>query len=372
MSTLTLLIHVRCHRQQYGTCNITRNHFKNTLTTPLSSSHFIGMAVEPQTAETAYQPLSKAIKRAELKHIKEIKEVSPGKVVVINAKGEEETLGADGIIIATGSKQSSPLMKDVTGKSKEERKAQFTAFRDAVKNSKAGVLVVGGGTTGVELAGEIRTDFSDVKCTLVSKSDLLLRGSAKRESMHKLALKQLETMGVNVVTGDYIEDLNEDYVGETKTFTTKKGREIVADVVVVCAGGTPNVPFAVADGTLDVKTKGLVVDGAMLCEKLSSDENKPIWAVGDCTMYGGRGMFIDPQVAALVASVSHFMKTGSTKNTPMKYNHKASESFPSLISVGRHGAAFSLPFANVRLGKMLKCKDLGVAFIYKKAFGIKV
>lgn len=262
-------------------------------------------------------------------------------------------------------------MKDSVGSGKEERKAQFVAFRDAVKASQAGVLIVGGGATGVELAGEVATDFPSAKVTLINKPDLLMNGSSKRASISKCIAKQLTKLGVTVITGDYIEGLREDFMGEAKKFTTSKGVEIEADVAIVCVGGKPNVPYAPEDA-LDEKTKGLVVNADMLCEKLGSDASKPVWAVGDCTMYGGRGMFADPQTAALKASVSHFEKTGSATGGPMKYKHKESEKLPSLVSVGRKGGAFTLPFVNSTMGKALKAKDLGVSFMYKKEYGVKV
>lgn len=327
------------------------------------------LAVEPDMVDIAYQPLSKAWDRAKLVLIKELNKVTPGQVDFIDSHGSEQTLKADGIVVATGSIQSSPLMKDSLGLSKEERKAQFNAFRNAMDKSQ-GFLCIGGGSTGTELVAEVATDFPNVKCTLVNKPELLLRGAAKRSAMHKICMKQLNKLGVKVITGDYIEDLKEDYIGEPTKFITKKGVEIEADVVVVCAGGRPNVPFPTVDA-LDGKTNGLIVNKAMLCEKLSSQFN-PVWAVGDCTMYGGRGMFADPQIAAMSASLLHFEKTGSTKDGPLKYKHKTSEQNPCLVSVGRKGGAFSLPFPNATLGKALKSKDLGVAFIYKKEFKIKV
>jgi hypothetical protein len=87
----------------------------------------------------------------------------------------------------------------------------------------------------------------------------LLGGSSKRESMHKVVMKQLTKLGINVINGDYIEDVNEDYMGEPKTFTTKKGVRIEADVVIVCVGGRPNVPFPAGDA-IDGKTRGLSVE----------------------------------------------------------------------------------------------------------------
>ena len=189
--------------------------------------------------------------------------------------------------------------------------------------------------------------------------------------MHKIVIKQLNNLGVKVITDDYIEDLKEDCMGEPKKFTTKKGVEIDADIVVVCTGGHPNVPFPAGDA-VDEKTKGLSVNEAMLCEKLGTDATKPVWAVGDCTMYGGRGMFADPQIQALSASITYFEKMGTVEAGPMKYKHKLSDLLPSLVSVGRRGGAFTIPFPNKMLGKALKSKDMGVSFIYQKSFKVKV
>lgn len=127
--------------------------------------------------DLVYQPLTKAWVRAKLINIKKIERVASGQVVFIDSEEKKQVLEADGIIVATGAVNSSPLMKDIQGKSKDERKADFTAFRNAITNSKAGVLVVGGGATGVELVAEVATDFNNVKCTLVNKPQLLLSES---------------------------------------------------------------------------------------------------------------------------------------------------------------------------------------------------
>lgn len=196
-------------------------------------------------------------------------------------------------------------------------------------------------------------------------------GSSKRSSMHKVVMKQLTKLGVRVINDDYIEDVNEDYMGEPKTFTTKKGVPIEADVVIVCVGGRPNIPFAPSDA-IDEKSKGLLVNGAMISEHLSVDPSKPVWAIGDCTQYGGRGMFADSQIKALSASMSHFEKSGSTKGGPTTYKHTPSEGCPCLVSIGRRGGAITLPFPNTTLGRALKSKDLGLKFIYKAQFKVKV
>jgi hypothetical protein len=89
-------------------------------------------------------------------------------------------------------------------------------------------------------------------------------------------------------------------------------------------------------------------------------------------MYGGRGIFSHDQIKALSASITHFEKMSTVEGGPVIYKHKPSKSFPSLISVGRSGGAITLPFANKMLGKAFKSKDLGLSFMYKKEFDVKV
>lgn len=132
------------------------------------------LAVEPTLIDLAYQPLTKAWTRATLRHIRQVKRVVSGEVVIIDNDGVEKTLTTDGIVISTGAVYTSSLMTDCQGRNKDERRAEFLAFRDAVKNSKAGVVVIGGGITGTELIAEIATDFENVKCSLVNKPELLL------------------------------------------------------------------------------------------------------------------------------------------------------------------------------------------------------
>ena len=189
--------------------------------------------------------------------------------------------------------------------------------------------------------------------------------------MHNVVMKQLDGLGVKVITDDYIEDLKEDYMGEPKKFTTKKGVEIDADIVVVCAGGHPNVPFP-ADEAIDEKSKGLSINNAMICEKLGTDVTKPVWAIGDCTMYGGRGIFAHDQIKALSASITYFEKMSTVEGGPVIYKHKPSESCHTLVSVGRSGGVLTHPFARKMLGKGLKPKDMGLSYMYKKEFDVKV
>ncbi|KAL9422471.1 hypothetical protein AB3S75_034693 [Citrus x aurantiifolia] len=84
---------------------------------------------------------------------------------VVTAGGQ--TFVYDYVVVATGHVESVP-------KSRTERLSQYEKEFEKVKSANS-VLVVGGGPTGVELAGEIAVDFPDKKVILVHRGPKLLR-----------------------------------------------------------------------------------------------------------------------------------------------------------------------------------------------------
>jgi len=98
-------------------------------------------------------------------------------------KGQSEPIEFDYCIICTGSdyaygKSSVPTIEGRTA----EVQATFAALKGA-----SSVLVVGGGSLGVEIAGEVLTDFPDKKVTLVHSRDRLLPDMTTRASAAALA-----------------------------------------------------------------------------------------------------------------------------------------------------------------------------------------
>lgn len=326
--------------------------------------------VDKDFADKVYIPLEKAWKRASLVHIEKIIEVKSGSVKCILAGSSNiKVFNADGIIVATGASTTSSITKDTAGKSKNERINQLKEWNDSVAWVDS-ILIVGGGATGVEVAGEIIEYYPRKSVTILNKAEYLLKGNNSPKKIHKLALRQLEKSGIRVINNDYIEGLREDYIGNEKTFTTKKGNTIKASLVIVCVGSSPRTEF-VPKECKEEKCGGIIVDKALV-SRLGSDTHHPVWAIGDCTKYGGRSAFADSQIAALEASIKHFRKHGTVEGGPAKYNHKPSESYPYMVSIGKNGGVMSLPWPNKFLAKALKCGDLGLKFFYNKEFQIKI
>lgn len=148
----------------------------------------------------------------------------------------------------------------------------FTEF-EKVKSAKS-VLIIGGGPTGVELAGEIAVDFPDKKVILVHRGPRLLEFIGSKAS--KKALDWLTSKKVEVILEQSI-DLKTLSDG---TYETSGGEAIHADCHFMCAGkpmGSSWLSETILKDSLDVRGR-LTVD-----ENLRVQGFKNVFAIGDIT-----------------------------------------------------------------------------------------
>ncbi|NIQ07930.1 MAG: FAD-dependent oxidoreductase [Candidatus Korarchaeota archaeon] len=97
------------------------------------------------------------------------------------------------------------------------------------------ILIVGGGITGTEVAGELATHYPAKKVCLIEADNRLLSRSPPRASF--LAQQFLQKHGVDLLLGEkVVKHQNDSYV--TNTGVTRK-----ADVCIWCTGITPNPDY---------------------------------------------------------------------------------------------------------------------------------
>jgi NADH dehydrogenase FAD-containing subunit len=143
-------------------------------------------------------------------------------------------------------------------------------------NSAHSILIVGGGPTGVELAGEIAVDFPGKKVTLVHNGSRLLEfigPKAGKKSLNWLISKKVEVILEQRVDLNHLSD-------EGKTYQTSEGETIRADCHFLCTGiplGSAWLKETVLENNLD-KHGRLMVDG-----NLRVKGRKNIFAIGDIT-----------------------------------------------------------------------------------------
>ncbi|KAL0565631.1 hypothetical protein V5O48_016390 [Marasmius crinis-equi] len=106
------------------------------------------------------------------------------------------------------------------------------------------VLVVGGGALGIQFATDIANLYPTKSVTLLHSRHRLM--PAYDEELHLEVLKGLESLNVNVILGERLDmdsasdanpKLNE---RGQRVVRTLKGREISADLVMLCTGQKPN------------------------------------------------------------------------------------------------------------------------------------
>lgn len=134
------------------------------------------------------------------------------------------------------------------------------------------ILIIGGGPTGVELAGELVVDFPDKKVTLVHRGSRLLEFIGAKAS--KKALDWLASRKVEVLLNQSV-DINSSSGG---TYQTSGGETIVADCHFLCTGkpiGSSWIKDTIFKDNLDSHGK-LMVDDNLRVRGL-----KNVFAIGD-------------------------------------------------------------------------------------------
>ncbi len=156
-------------------------------------------------------------------------------------------------------------------------------------------VVVGGGFTGVEAAGELRGYVrrilryypgiakDDVRVVLVAGSDDLLHQLPKR--FGKRATKMLRARGIDVVLGDQVASV------DSGGLTLKSGKRYASRTIVWSAGVRP-VPLL---ESLDIpKSEHHAI---AVGPDFSVPQRKNVWALGDCAAIPKPGGGSYPQTA---------------------------------------------------------------------------
>ncbi|KAA8549945.1 hypothetical protein F0562_001647 [Nyssa sinensis] len=251
----------------------------------------------------------------------------------------------DYLVIATGHTDPVP-------KTRTERLEQYQADSEKIKASRS-ILIVGGGPTGVELAGEIAVDFPEKMVTLVHNGSRLLEFIGPKAS--NKTLDWLKSKNVEVKLEQSV-DLNSISEGN-KTYQTLAGDIIKADCHFLCTGrplGSAWLKTTVLKDNLDNFGR-LKVD-----ENLRVHGRKNVFAIGDITDVQEIKQGYLAQKHALVAAKNlKLLITGGIESKMETYVPKSIKAF---VSLGRQDAVAQFPFTTVIgiIPGLFKSKDLFV------------
>ncbi len=187
-----------------------------------------------------------------------------GKEVFINSK----KIKFDYLVIASGSKYSFPFKNHDAVLIK--RASELRSHSNELYNAK-NVLIIGGGFSGVELAGDIIIKYPEKNLTIVHSRDRLLERQPEKVSQY--AQRFFEKRNAKII-------FNEKVKKEKKgIYSTDKGRKIKADIAFLCVGIVPNSEFMKLSFPNLLDKKGYII----VNEFLQLKNHKNIFVAGDIT-----------------------------------------------------------------------------------------
>ena len=273
----------------------------------------------PKSNDDSFIPISKGLsqypsERVEFIHAEITGLDTTKREVLYKLKNEQQstveetsTLHFDTLVVATGSKGPSPIYS-LHG----SHIPTLDAYKDiqARLPSAKSVMVVGGGSAGVETAGELghlhgKGTSNPKEITILSGGDRLLQ--ALRPAIGKRAQEMLAGMGVKTEHSLRVEDSKKLDDGREEV-TLSDGSKRTVDILLVATGRFPASSF-LPSSLLDDK-KRVIVDGQMRIPSIDS-----AYAVGDIPSNSPGGiLIIQTSVPATVGNIiTELSKKGKSK-----------------------------------------------------------
>ncbi len=256
----------------------------------------------------------------------------------IRVHGRNEPIHFDYLVIATGSSYAFPGKVAAVESSKAIN--LYDTLREKIEKSHQ-ILIIGGGPVGVELAGEIATDFPGKDITLVHSQTTLIQPNVFNEKFYIQAQEKLEKLNVKIILNDRIElsnskDLN--YIEGKKTYTTQKSKtNITADLTFICTGtrinnkSLLNSPFK---SKINPQTGRIIVNNY-----LQVDGYENIFAIGDISDKESKLAYFAAEQGEYVAKLIPLLQR--KKPYPKEYQ---SHLYPGMfLTIGRNGGVGQLP-----------------------------
>ncbi|KAL2769787.1 ferroptosis suppressor protein 1 [Daubentonia madagascariensis] len=287
-----------------------------------------------------------------------------GLVVGIDMKNQTvllqggEALPFSHLILATGSTGPFP------GKYNEvsSQQAAIQAYEDMVKQVQRSrfIVVVGGGSAGVEMAAEIKTDYPEKEVTLIHSqvplADKELLPCVRREVKEILLRK-----GVQLLLSERVNNLEELPLNEYREYIkvqTDKGTEVATNLVILCNGIKIN-----SSAYRSAFESRLASNGALrVNEHLQVEGHSNIYAIGDCADVREPKM---AYLAGLHANIAVANIVNSMKQRPLKAYKPGALTF--LLSMGRNDGVGQISgfYVGRLMVRLAKSRDLFVSTSWK-------
>lgn len=274
--------------------------------------------------------------------------------VNLSASNAVEKIEFHALVIATGASTPSPLH----GLNRDESflRSNWTAFRKALPATKS-IVIVGGGPTGVETAGELgeylngranwfssKLAAPKVAITIVTAGSQIL--PALRPTIAAQAESYLAKVGVSVIKNARVNTISPADAGTDTALTSKTtltlstGQTLHADLYIPATGTKPNTSFVTDkslladDGRVKTNPSTLRVDAA------SVGPGALIYAIGDvATAFRPAIHLILPAIPVLCANIKRdLLLTSGADNTAVEYpdrEYKEDRRETQMVPIGR-------------------------------------
>lgn len=269
------------------------------------------------------------------------------------ASGEE--ISYDFLVFACGSFVPFPG-KVPLGTSMRDAEKLYSECADQVAKSNR-IVVIGGGAVGVELVGELASDYPNTKVTLMHNREQILDERLSQKLIKKIqdglkALKVETVLGERVDLDDLDFDSEKPWITGPVTLTTDQGTSVETDMVFRCTGLKVNsIAYQSKLSDKMEKNGSLKVD-----QYLQVEEIKNVFAIGDCnnTLVLKLAYTAGLQADVVAENIKRLNENKSLKE--YKPGNMA-----MVIPLGRNGGASQLPnglVAGSFLTKSIKGKDM--------------
>ncbi|HWE89864.1 MAG TPA: FAD-dependent oxidoreductase [Pseudonocardiaceae bacterium] len=236
--------------------------------------------VDPQWTDRLFYRYDRLLARGRVIRDRAVR-VDAGSVTL----GSGQRIDADYLVLATGSRYPFPAKIDVEDSA--GAKAKIHAGRAALARAD-GVLLLGAGPVGLELAGEINAAWPDKAVTIVDPAPDILVGGYPDELRAELR-SQLDALGVELVLGTALAEEPPTGPGEFGTFTvgtstvdavrTDAGRKITADIWFRCYGVVPVADYLAGELAAARQAGGQIA----VTDELRLPGQERVFAIGDVT-----------------------------------------------------------------------------------------
>ncbi|THZ52916.1 FAD/NAD(P)-binding domain-containing protein [Aureobasidium pullulans] len=147
----------------------------------------------------------------------------------------------DYLLVASGLRRTSPVVPQALDR--DQFLAEARTHTKSIRDAKEGVVVIGGGAVGIEMASEIKVIEPWQKVTLIHSRDKLLSAEPLPDDFKERSLEVLKEAGVEVIMGQRVTDtttIKTDAGSKSWRLTLANGEQITAGhVITAISRSTP-------------------------------------------------------------------------------------------------------------------------------------